>query len=388
MIVPNFEIRKFKAPEINPNIFDKYNKINRVIIIGNGFDLAHGLKSSFKDFIYDYSYQAIKKIFSDSNYDDLLISIHSDLDFNKALNEIDRLTPKDAFNQIVSLSRNNHTVIKFRWNSIFFQSIINEIEHKKWVDIEINYFEFLKDKQTKDNPEEIKKLNSEFEYIKSRFLEYLNEEVNKINFTLNEELLSQFNELVKPIETVPNTVEENKNPNSICILNFNYTAFAEKYAQAIENSKYIPIHGQLGGDNISIQEPIFGFGDEIDEEYKKFEFSKNDEIFKHIKSFKYLQFSHYRNLIEFLEFNPFQVQIFGHSCGLSDRTLLNTIFEHQNCISIKPFYFEKNSLNDYEQKSYAIARHFKLKSELRSKTVNKEYCKAMIQPVKDDGLNN
>jgi hypothetical protein len=381
MTFPTFKLPESIAPDIYPKIIDKYDKINRLIIIGNGFDLAHGINSGFKDFIYDYSYLAIKNILSDSKYDDPLISISTFGSFKNALKEINRLTPKDAFNQIISLSKNIHSSIKFNWNSIFFQSIINEIEYKKWVDIEINYFEFLKDKQTKDNPEEIKKLNSEFEYIKSRFLEYLNEEVNKINFTLNEELLSQFNELVKPIETVPNTVEENKTPNSICILNFNYTAFAEKYAQAIENSKYIPIHGQLGGDNITIQEPIFGFGDEIDEEYKKFEFSKNDEIFKHIKSFKYLQFSHYRNLIEFLEYNPFQVQIFGHSCGLSDRTLLNTIFEHQNCISIKPFYFEKDSLNDYEQKSYAIARHFKSKSVLRVKTVNKEHCDAMIQPV-------
>ena len=28
--------------------------INRIIIIGNGFDLAHGLKTSYADFIYQY----------------------------------------------------------------------------------------------------------------------------------------------------------------------------------------------------------------------------------------------------------------------------------------------------------------------------------------------
>jgi hypothetical protein len=28
--------------------------MNRLIIIGNGFDLAHGIKTSYKEFILDY----------------------------------------------------------------------------------------------------------------------------------------------------------------------------------------------------------------------------------------------------------------------------------------------------------------------------------------------
>lgn len=372
-----------KPPNIIPKIFDKYDKINRIIIIGNGFDLAHDLKSSFKHFIYDYSCKIIKKLLLDSNYCDHLISISTVLTYKIALKEIKRLTPHDAFEQILSISNNINSSIKFKWNSVFFEYIFKEIEDKKWVDIEIIYFDFLKNEKIINSQEEIKKLNADFEYIKLLFLKYLDAEVKvkKINFSIDDELLNQFNEVIKPIETLPNTIEQDKIPVKICVLNFNYTDFAEKYAMSIENSIYVPIHGQLGGDNISMQEPIFGFGDEIDEEYKKFEVSRNDEVFKHIKSFKYLQFSHYRKLIEFLEYNPFQVQIFGHSCGLSDRTLLNSIFEHENCISIKPFFYEKDGSNDYEQKSYAIARHFKSKSELRAKTVNKEYCQAMIQPI-------
>lgn len=386
--IPNLDFATVNAPKIYPSIIDKYEKINRIIIIGNGFDLAHGLKSSFKDFIYYYSYKTIKTVLSDSKFDDPLISINTDANFNNALKEINRLTPKDAFHQIVSLSKKNHSTVNFEWNSVFFNSIIKEIENKNWVDIEIQYFDYLKSKEIINSPESIKELNIEFEYIKSSFLEYLNEEVSNNIFSTDDELLSQFNQVIQPIDTRPNSVEENKHPDKVCILNFNYTDIAKKYALKLNSSKYIPIHGQLGGDNIGIQEPIFGFGDEIDQEYTKFELLRNDEIFKHIKSFKYLQFSHYRNLIEFLESNPFQVQIFGHSCGLSDRTLLNSIFEHQNCISIKPFYFEKDGSNDYEQKSYSIARHFKSKSELRDKVVNKEYCQAMIQPVNSYGLNN
>jgi hypothetical protein len=387
MSFPIFESSKFKAPLINSRTFDKYEKINRIILIGNGFDLAHGLKSSFKDFIYDYSYNSIKTLLSESKFEDQLISIKTDTNFNNAIKELERLTQKDAFNQIVSLSKNTHSNIKFIWKSTFYKSIFNEIENKDWVDIEIKYFDHLKNKDILNNPEAIKKLNLEFEYIKSQFLEYLLKVTNNNQFSLNNDLLNQFNEVVKLIETRPNTIEDNKLPSSICILNFNYTNIAKEYSLKLKSSIYIPIHGQLGGDNIVTQEPVFGFGDEIDPEYLEFELLRNDEIFKHIKSFKYLQYSHYRNLIEFLESNPFQVQIFGHSCGLSDRTLLNSIFEHVNCISIKPFYFEKDSSNDYEQKSYAIARHFKSKSELRVKVVNKEYCQAMIQPINNSYQN-
>lgn len=107
--------------------------------------------------------------------------------------------------------------------------------------------------------------------------------------------------------------------------------------------------------------------------------SKNEEIFTNIKSFKYLQLQNYRNISEFIESEPYQVHIFGHSCGLSDRTLLNTIFENENCISIKPYYFENNGTDDYIQNSYSIARHFKSKTKLRIKVVNKTDCEPMVQ---------
>ena len=41
--------------------------MNRVILIGNGFDLAHGLKTSYEDFINWYWEQWGKKLRSSSN---------------------------------------------------------------------------------------------------------------------------------------------------------------------------------------------------------------------------------------------------------------------------------------------------------------------------------
>src|SRR5690606_18117762 len=93
---------------------------------------------------------------------------------------------------------------------------------------------------------------------------------------------------------------------------------------------------------------IFGFGDEYDKSYGEFENFKNKELFRHIKSFGYFKTSNYHDLIRFLGEGDFQVYILGHSCGLSDRTMLKQVFENENCKSIKIFYHQLNdNTNDY-----------------------------------------
>ena len=195
-------------------------------------------------------------------------------------------------------------------------------------------------------------------------------------------LIKQFIGKVEKEETSPNTIDKDLQPTNICFLNFNYTPILNKYIEQIKTipTINIPIHGELEGDDITKQSLVFGYGDELDKDYLEFENMNNDALFAHIKSFKYLHFDHYRSMLEFVNRAPFQVHIYGHSCGLSDRTLLNTIFENENCISIKNFYYSNNGKDDYEQKSYAIARHFKNKADLRAKVVNKTKCQPMAQP--------
>ena len=78
-------------------------------------------------------------------------------------------------------------------------------------------------------------------------------------------------------------------------------------------------------------------GDELDKSYQSILDMNDNELLRYVKSVKYLETRHYHDLLEFLFSCTFQVLIMGHSCGNSDRTLLNTVFEHENCVSIKPF---------------------------------------------------
>jgi hypothetical protein len=372
-----------QIPKINsilPKVYDKYEEVNRLILIGNGFDLAHGLNSSFKDFIFNYCFNALKLLLSNLKYKDSFIELNiiqaSDMFDERDLN----LTLENAFFKFIKVTTSHK--IGTRWKSAFFKTLLSDVEKFNWVDIELIYFHYLKQDQTLNNKASLDKLNFQFNFLKKLFLEYLSIQVAFHSYDVSKEILDQFQQYIKISDVIPKTLRSKKKPKNYCILNFNYTNIAETYSNEF-HSQYIPIHGELKSENSTKQAPVFGYGDELDKDYIKFESHKDESVFEHIKSFKYLQYNHYRNLIEFIESKPFQVQIFGHSCGLSDRTLLNTIFENENCISIKTFYYrygEYGEFDDFEQKSYAISRHFKSKSDLRIKVVNKERCETMFQP--------
>lgn len=112
----------------------------------------------------------------------------------------------------------------------------------------------------------------------------------------------------------------------------------------------------------------------MDDDYKLIEKKGNNEYLKNIKSFQYLHTSNYRKLLNWIETDKFQVYIFGHSCGLSDRTLLNTIFENDNCRSIKIFYYKNEKGSNYTDLTHNISRHFNEKSLMRRKIVDKTLC--------------
>ncbi|TXD74537.1 hypothetical protein ESU54_02810 [Aequorivita antarctica] len=78
----------------------------------------------------------------------------------------------------------------------------------------------------------------------------------------------------------------------------------------------------------------------------------------------------------------FQVYIFGHSCGLSDRKLLNTIFENSNCRSIKIFYHKNGNGDNYTELTQNISRHFNKKALMREKIVDKTLSVELPQNIR------
>ena len=72
----------------------------------------------------------------------------------------------------------------------------------------------------------------------------------------------------------------------------------------------------------------------------------------------------------------------GHSCGKSDRTLLNTLFEHRNCVSIKPYYYQKpNGTDNYIELVQNISRNFTDMKLMRDRVVIKPYTEPLIKTL-------
>ena len=420
--------------------------MNRIIIVGNGFDLAHGVKTSYKDFIEWYFGKVIESLRKNffSYKDDLL-------EIKTRYKEIDMSTyicnAKSNLEIIENMDNYDYSEFIVEYSDLL-ERIIKDVENKGWVDIERDYYEMLKQNIAKvDEDERIKackKLNNQMDFLQKKLIEYLKIEQDKFDeFYIEEDLQDIIYEPFSDISVSPKgkkcldehieqdckdkendnlriklenygydikkvsdyidylfnkSKELNKSisnfirterffkgdkfpkelllPNSIMLLNFNYTKIADKYMTRY--FQWLPnhIHGELHDEN----SVIFGYGDELDNKYKEIEELNNNEFLNKIKSVKYLERDKYRKLLYFLELEPFQVYVMGHSCGNSDRTLLNTIFEHENCVSIKLFYHKKSDGTDnFTEIVQNITRNFNDKKLLRSIVVDKTCCEPMPQ---------
>ena len=120
------------------------------------------------------------------------------------------------------------------------------------------------------------------------------------------------------------------------------------------------------------------------EDFKKLQNMNDNECMRHIKSIRYLESDSYRKMLEFIESDSFQIIILGHSCGLSDRTLLNTLFEHRNCVSIKPYYYiNEQGKDNYLDIVQNISRNFTNPQLMRDRVVNKTYCEELPQVTRN-----
>ena len=415
--------------------------MNRIVIIGNGFDLAHGLKTRYEDFIDWYWkrwFGKLKKCHYHTISDELceisLVSKDSTW-FRFFYEHIGMKTfpsGKDFYNWLTY----NRDLIDVHQSRLLL-AINNTIKEKNWVDIEEEYYKLLKLSLDKSNPFLIcpENLNVQFKALQDLLVEYLGTikcDSTIPNIKLNEliyEPIDRKDISVSRLEyfdnyclTIANSEdysirsiinnyeicdsfiledfihfqEDNRKegvdgslaidtikdfpvslirPSDVLLVSFNYTALVEKYSKR-KIGKSIHINGKLS----DAKGVIFGYGDEMDEVYKNLLNNANNEYLTNVKTIRYLETDNYDKLLKFISSAPYQVYIMGHSCGNSDRTLLNTLFEHNNCVSIKPFYYQKEDGSDnYIEIVQNIYRNFTDMKLMRERVVNKTYCEALPQ---------
>ena len=332
---------------------------------------------------------------------------------------------------------NTPVTVHLKFENRFFERISHQCSLVNWVDIENEYYDALKKLSLEENAQErsqkVKKLNIEFGAIKNLLEKYLYE-ISKSSVTQHASIIESVNSLIELndvalkkqqqyLDSILKDIDQSGNemevfgrvmaePNPFCstveayrmhlknklesdhfkkkyciptqivFLNFNYTNTAQKlYLDEENNNEIINIHGELYN---KANPMIFGYGDELDNTYKKIEELQDNNFLENIKSINYHETRNYRRLLEFIESGIYQVFIMGHSCGNSDRTLLNTLFEHDNCASIKVYYWQQeNDSDNYSDLIRNISRNFNDKPKMRDIVVNRENCSPLVPAEKE-----
>lgn len=411
--------------------------MNRLVLIGNGFDLAHGLKTRYEDFINWYWENWGVRLLHGMNRTETdslcTFKINDGIEvsnwayaFGWYYQRKNPLIPWDP-NMVIQLAKEDTKVSNFSMSPLL-ERITKSIETKRWVDIENEYYELLK-KYALENTQEaqIDALNTQLLCLQEKLVEYLKsiEIPDKLLRTdIRSKIYAPFKIIDISIESqqaltdhIKSDMEADKGsidaklslygdiyspgritsykekflgnivlndelpidlllPNNIMLLSFNYTHTADLYCK----KGWIFTVNQIHGDLNNPKSVIFGYGDELDDDYKTIVNKNENKFLGNIKSIKYLESDNYRKLLSFIESEPYQILIMGHSCGNSDRTLLNTLFEHKNCVSIKPYYYkwgEGEKDDNYIELVQNISRNFTDMKLMRDRVVNKTYCEPL-----------
>jgi hypothetical protein len=367
--------------------------MNRLIILGNGFDLAHKMRTTYADFMLDYLKSAFFEKKRTKQYADQLIEIPYDgFEINGDITRFklkhflgyfnDRNIPAAAVFGASPL--HVQTGVRVKAKSRFADYILRHCCANNWVHIENEYYRFLMG--TLNAPggdakqDVINALNNDFLFLQQHLDEYMKrQQADAISKEFKHLMMEEIEreEIAMPCDLVNNRV-----PDNTLVLDFNYTGTVDRYLT--DNFTLVRdgrirvnyIHGRAGDRKYPI---IFGFGDERDDRYSLIERTDLKGAMKFIKSFGYFANHHYHDLIRFIESGEFQVYIWGHSCGLSDRTMLSMIFEHQQCKSIKIFYHQRKDGDNFTELTEEISRHFKDKGEMRKKIAPKNRSKPLPQ---------
>lgn len=355
---------------------------NKLFLIGNGFDLCHGLQTKYVDFIKWYLNESVGYALSNNSYeheDDclrIIVSkkINSPVSAEVVKNELSNQLERNSLNiNYVDNYIPNKTgqILRLETNSPFVYRILKNCLNSDWGGIEdeiykeISLCHFSVEKEFKLGQKSpfAKYTNAYLSSLSQ--IKNLNKSVNCLKKNLQKYLICQNKpETFKDslFEIALNNLGLN---NDVLFLNFNYTTYYRQLIKQLPNftrEKFIPIN--IHGDVYSqIDDFVFGIGDEQNNFYHEIESQYDNDWLVCMKSFHYFRNQNYKNLLSFTQRGFYELYVLGHSCSITDRTLLNMLFENRSCIRIHVFHY--NGINSYINTAYNISRNFKDKVKLR-----------------------
>lgn len=311
-----------------------------ILVIGNGFDLYHGLKTNYKDFV-DYTKGIARK---EKGKDDKKLALSNSFIqcFQKVINEnktwIDCekeieiivnmfskiINDKNVFdigtNYIEKLNTSLYTY-EFERLKLMPRFVKSSAKISQILELQEKYFKVY---EGINKDEIIKKLKEELNDVIILFQKYLNENV----------LNASTNKLSKQIQEL----------NPYYVINFNYTDTYKRYG--IDRKDVCFIHGSANEGNM-----VLGMRDinekDIDSIYFKKYFQR---IQKKTNTIDWEKFNISSAIIHVSNGKPnipkLPAYFFGHSLSDNDGDIIRQIYDHSSNIVI--FHLAGNK--DYEQK--------------------------------------
>jgi hypothetical protein len=350
---------------------------NLIVIIGNGFDLAHGLETSYNDFANYYlneivltkilDYKNNEAFFNSRflhylNQDDIRTfnDLSTDSIKEDFLNNASYFVQKNKIDKVFSFLNSNNSFIQHIISNRLLGKLYSNT-YENWFDIEQAYYnELLNIFHKKENQISlINKLNQDFKEIKDVLKKYLN---NEIEPTYNSDVYSSF---------CKHFFLDVKN---VSFINFNYTSVINSYLNTdyhsgLKEINNIHVHGNLKETDI-----IFGYGDDTNNTYQQIKDSKNNLYLKYFKTFDYFKSNNYRKVLNQLAiFDNYNVLVIGHSLGITDKTILKTILDTEKCVNIE--LLKRNNISDIKKEETLfelqanLSRIFTSDIELRKKLI-------------------
>lgn len=304
--------------------------MSNLIVVGNGFDIAHKMETKYYDFIkniFDEYFDKKKPIKDIINS----ISNSSVVCFKTLLSNLKNnpIYLKDGGKMYTSHTLGNNDIV-----NLFVLLLLHKTdEDKKWCDIEKIYFDELM-RYARSNSMQTKmakKLNDELDIVSNYLKEYLTKQQAEA------QKIEGYIELFESISKTGNTL----------ILSFNYTKTIETlYKKETENCQIIHLHGNIDT-NI-----IFGYSPNSEDRTLLINKEEN-EYLRNIKDDQYTLRNEYYELRLWLDNNEdINVYILGHSCGLTDTYVLSKIFEKASKINI--YYYP--DINNFSAIRSNVAR--------------------------------
>lgn len=303
-----------------------------ILVIGNGFDLYHELKTNYIDFVR-FCEELLKtekgtkgrKLAISNSFVNCFIKVVSEnqkwIDCEREIEKIVTMFLKIMHDRNVFdiiphyIEKNNTSLEPYEFDILRLMNRFCEKSNTQKIKIRDNYFKTYEGINKKLVMEKLKN--------------DLNDLINLFKHYLEEKVITQ------PVKKFSKQIEKIK-PNYV--INFNYTNTCEQYGVKRQDICYV--HGSVQDDNM-----VFGIRDINEKEINSIYFKKFfQRVQKHTDTIQWDRFG--KNQSPTGTMREATTYFFGHSLSKTDGDIIRSIYEN----SRRTIIFHLNCQKDYEEK--------------------------------------